>query len=213
MVKIAFNKGALKAQKDQIDLYRRFLPSLELKKTQLATESTSAFQKLQKEQQALREAYQSLQTWVALLSSTPLELSGLVTLVGWERRIENLAGVQLPILGDIHFQVRPYTTLGSPAWVDALVEALQQVAGIQLQVSILAERVQLLTQALRKVTQRINLFEKVLIPEAQNNIRQIKVLLADSERTTVSRSKLAKARLEKAAQVRYGLGLGTKSTN
>ncbi|WP_052128399.1 V-type ATP synthase subunit D [Neosynechococcus sphagnicola] len=198
MAKIAFNKGALKAQKDQIDIYEKFLPSLELKKTQLLLEVNRARQQLGKAQQKLAVQHQQLQNWVALLSSTPLELSGLVTLVGWERHQENLAGLRVPALGEIHFHLRPYTRLGSPAWVDALVEALQQVARMRLEVSVLEERVHLIDQALRKVTQRINLFEKVLIPDAKENMRTIRLFLSDAERTAVARSKLAKAKLEKA---------------
>lgn len=198
MAKIAFNKGALKAQKDQIDIYEKFLPSLELKKTQLLLEVNRAHRQLEQSQQQLALQQQKLQKWVALLSSTPLDLSGLVTLVGWERRQENLAGLRVPALGEIQIQLRPYTRLGSPAWVDALIEALQQIVKMQLEVSVLAERVQLIDQALRKVTQRINLFEKVLIPEAKENMRTIRLFLSDAERTAVARSKLAKAKLEKA---------------
>ncbi|WP_017296867.1 V-type ATP synthase subunit D [Nodosilinea nodulosa] len=198
MAKIAFNKGALKAQKDQIDVYERFLPSLDLKKTQLLIEVNRAEQMLRaaKEQTATDQG--RVQSWVALLSATPLELSRLVTLVGWEKRHESVAGVRVPVLGDIQFQVRPYTRLGSPLWIDALVESLQEAASQQLKVTILEERVQLMSQALKKVTQRINLFEKVLIPEAKENIRKIRLFISDSERTAVCRSKLAKAKLEKA---------------
>lgn len=198
MAKIAFNKGALKAQKDQIDVYERFLPSLDLKKTQLLIEVNRAEHLLHqaKEQSAIDD--QRIATWVALLSATPLELSGLVTLVDWEKRHESVAGVRVPVLGEIQFQVRPYTRLGSPPWIDALVEALQESARQQLKITILEERVQLMSQALKKVTQRINLFEKVLIPEAKENIRKIRLFISDAERTAVCRSKLAKAKLEKA---------------
>ena len=200
MAKIAYNKGAMKAQKDQIDVYERFLPSLDLKKTQLLIEVNRAEQLLRtaREQQAIDQ--QQIAAWVALLSATPLELSGLVTLVGWEKRQESVAGVRVPVLGDIQFQVRPYTRLGSPLWIDALVESLQESASQQLKITILEERVDLMSQALKKVTQRINLFEKVLIPEAKENIRKIRLFISDAERTAVCRSKLAKAKLEKAFQ-------------
>jgi V/A-type H+-transporting ATPase subunit D len=200
MAKIAFNKGALKAQKDQIDVYERFLPSLDLKKTQLLIEVNRAEQMLRKAREQAAIDQHQVGSWVGLLSATPLELSGLVTLVGWEKRHESVAGVRVPVLGEIQFQVRPYTRLGSPLWIDALVESLQEAASQQLRVTILEERVDLMSQALKKVTQRINLFEKVLIPEAKENIRKIRLFISDAERTAVCRSKLAKAKLEKAFQ-------------
>jgi V/A-type H+-transporting ATPase subunit D len=200
MAKIAFNKGALKAQKDQIDVYERFLPSLDLKKTQLLIEVNRAEQMLRKAREQAAIDQHQVRSWVGLLSATPLELSGLVTLVGWEKRHESVAGVRVPVLGEIQFQVRPYTRLGSPLWIDALVESLQEAASQQLSVTILEERVALMSQALKKVTQRINLFEKVLIPEAKENIRKIRLFISDAERTAVCRSKLAKAKLEKAFQ-------------
>jgi V/A-type H+-transporting ATPase subunit D len=200
MAKIAFNKGALKAQKDQIDIYERFLPSLDLKKTQLLIEVNRAEQMLRKAREQAAIDQHQVGSWVGLLSATPLELSGLVTLVGWEKRHESVAGVRVPVLGEIQFQVRPYTRLGSPLWIDALVESLQEAASQQLRVTILEERVDLMSQALKKVTQRINLFEKVLIPEAKENIRKIRLFISDAERTAVCRSKLAKAKLEKAFQ-------------
>lgn len=213
MAKIAFNKGALKAQKDQIEVYERFLPSLELKKTQLLLEVNRAEQQLkQATEKATADQYR-VSTWVELLSATPLELSGLVRLVGWETRHENLAGVRVPVLGDIQFQVRPYTRLGSPPWIDALVDSLQEVASQQLKIAILQERVQLISQALKKVTQRINLFEKVLIPEAKDNIRQIRLFISDSERAAVCRSKLAKAKLEKAFATTQGHLNGSADTD
>ena len=45
---------------------------------------------------------------------------------------------------------------------------------------------------MRKVTQRVNLFEKVLIPRTREQIRRIRIYLSDAERAAVVRSKIAK---------------------
>ena len=53
-------------------------------------------------------------------------------------------------------------------------------------------RLALLDEAVRKVTQRVNLFEKVLIPRTKEHIRKIRIYLSDAERAAVVRSKIAK---------------------
>jgi V/A-type H+-transporting ATPase subunit D len=195
MAKVALNKSSLKNQKDQKDTYQKFLPSLDLKKQQLQGEAAKARRMLQEQKQRLGEYQLQIEDWVALLGDTGVQLHGLVKLKGWETRNENVAGVILPVLGEINFVVHPYTTLERPMWFDNLVEALQEIARMTLQVRILEERVEKLEAALKKVTQRINLFEKVLIPECEKNIRMIKIYLEDKARTAVARSKIAKSKL------------------
>ncbi len=201
MAKVALNKSSLKSQKDLRDTYEKFLPSLDLKKQQLLAEAAKARHRLQAQNKKLDAYKLSTSEWVALLGSPTLSyaLNGLVKLSGWETRQENVAGVLLPVLGEIHFQVRPYTLLGAPVWFDILVDALKSIAEMKLEVHILTERVEKLNKALKKVTQRINLFEQVLIPSCQKNIRSIKLFLEDNQRTAVCRSKLAKAKLTKSA--------------
>ncbi len=195
MAKVALNKSSLKNQKDLRDTYEKFLPSLDLKKQQLLNEAAKARRGLQGQKQKLIEYRLQVRDWVAILGNPLLQLDDLVKLSGWETKEENVAGVILPVLGKIHFQVRPYTQLGAPLWFDVLIEALQAIAKMTLEVRILEERVEKLDKSLKKVTQRINLFEQVLIPECQKNIRIIKLFLEDNQRTAVSRSKLAKAKL------------------
>ncbi|AFY68370.1 V-type ATPase, D subunit [Thalassoporum mexicanum PCC 7367] len=195
MAKVALNKSSLKNQKDQKDTYQKFLPSLDLKKQQLQGEAGKARRMLSEQKQRLVQYQAQIDDWVALLGDTSVQLHGLVRLKGWETRNENVAGVILPVLGEINFVVHPYTTLGAPLWFDNLVESLQEIARMTLQVKILEERVEKLDAALKKVTQRINLFEKVLIPECQKNIRMIKIYLEDKARTAVARSKIAKSKL------------------
>lgn len=88
----------------------------------------------------------------------------------------------------------------TPFWVDQLIANLQQLAEHHIHQQVLHERLQLLEAATRRVTQRVNLFEKVLIPQAEANIRKIVIFLSDQERAAVVRSKIAKQK-NKAKQV------------
>jgi V/A-type H+-transporting ATPase subunit D len=84
--------------------------------------------------------------------------------------------------------------LAKPFWVDFLVELLQKMALLKLRLQNEQTRVTRLNEAVRRITQRVNLFDKVLIPQAEKDIHRIKIHLADTERAAVVRSKLAKAK-------------------
>jgi V/A-type H+-transporting ATPase subunit D len=89
--------------------------------------------------------------------------------------------------------------LAKPHWVDILVEQLKQMVEQKTRVQIAAKRVFLLAQAERRITQRVNLFDKILIPTARENIRKIQIYLADAERAAVVRSKITKKIRQKQA--------------
>lgn len=105
---------------------------------------------------------------------------------------ENLVGTRLPILRGIEFQVAEYSRMVTPFWVDQLIADLRQVAEHRIKRQVLEERLLLLEVAARRITQRVNLFEKVLIPQAEANIRRIAIFFSDQERAAVVRSKIAK---------------------
>jgi hypothetical protein len=109
---------------------------------------------------------------------------------------ENLMGTRLPILQSLSFRVSPYGLLTKPFWVDALVAVLQQAMEQSIRIQVARRRVDALEQAERIVTQRYNLFDKVLIPRAKQNIRKISIYLADAERAGVVNSKIAKRKKE-----------------
>ena len=63
----------------------------------------------------------------------------------------------------------------------------------------------MLRRELIKTTQRINLYEKLMIPETRENIRKIKVYLGDQQTAAVCRAKIAKGKLvAKAAAAAAG---------
>jgi len=117
---------------------------------------------------------------------------------------ENLVGVKLPALEEVMCKVSGYSMLAKPHWVDALVDQLKQMVEQRTRVQVAADRVRLLEQATRKVTQRVNLFEKILIPTAKANIKKIQIYLADAERAIVVNSKITKNIRQKQAAALHG---------
>jgi len=115
-----------------------------------------------------------------------------VQLKGYEVEEENVVGVRLPRLGSLECSVSEYSRLATPPWIDVLVQRLKDAAEQYLRAEISAERVRILEGAVRRITQRVNLFEKVLIPGAKENIQRIRIFLGDAEKAAVVTSKLSK---------------------
>jgi len=202
LAKAALNKGALQKQREQLKLYQRVLPSLDLKRQQLTLEVN----RTRVELEAIRAEGDRLHERVAeelpMLANRDIALSGLVELRSCRLREENVVGVRLPLLMGIECEVRPYSMLAKPHWVDVLVERLKEVAEARLRIQVAAERVRILERAVRRTTQRVNLFDKILIPGARENIRRIQIFLGDQERSAIVRSKLAKAKRKQESRER-----------
>lgn len=105
---------------------------------------------------------------------------------------ENIVGVKLPIFNSVKFKIADYSYLNSPHWFDPFINSICSLVEIDLQINVALSRSQLLAKSIQTVTQRKNLFEKVLIPTTVKHIRLIQIFLADNERAAVVRSKLAK---------------------
>ena len=150
---------------------------------------------------AAQQAVEALETHIGeqlpMLANPDIQVSGLVQMTDFELGEENVVGVRLPLLKRIHCTVADYSLLAKPAWVDVLVERLKDAAEQRTQVQVAAERVRILQYQEKRVTQRVNLFDKILIPTAKHNIQRIQIYLGDAERAAVVRSKLAKAKQAK----------------
>ena len=194
MAKLKLSKSALQQEKSQLKLYQRTLPSLDLKRRQLTVELAKARQALAAARRAVEELESRIGEQLPMLANPDIQVSGLVEMTDFELGEENVVGVRLPILKSIHCSVTDYSLLAKPAWVDVLVERLRDAAEQRTQVQVAAERVRILEYQEKRVTQRVNLFDKILIPTAKRNIQRIQIYLGDAERAAVVRSKLAKAK-------------------
>lgn len=194
MARLTLSKSAMSQQRNQLRLYQRFLPSLDLKRRQLIGEQARATQALAEREAKVAELTAQIGTMLPMLANQEIDVAGLVHVKEVRLAEENVVGVKLPVLAEIVCEVRDYSMLAKPHWVDALVDQLRRMAELKIQLQVYAERVRCVERAVRRTTQRVNLFEKVLIPTAKQNIKRIQVFLADAERAAVVRSKIAKAR-------------------
>ena len=209
MAKLKLSKSALAQERSQLKLYERTLPSLDLKRRQLSIELSKARQELAQARQAVESLENDIGNQLPMLANPDIELSGLVKMTDFELVQENVVGVRLPLLKSIHCTVADYSLLAKPAWVDVLVQRLKDAAEQRTRVLVATERVRIIEYQEKRVTQRVNLFEKILIPTARRNIQRIQIFLGDAERAAVVRSKIAKAK--QARQRNALLQRGTES--
>jgi V/A-type H+-transporting ATPase subunit D len=194
MARVTLNKTALKAEQDKIRLYEQYLPSLDLKRRQFLFEISKAGRERDETREAITRLESRTADWIALLGNEEIEASGLVELSSLKLGRQNLLGVELPVLEDMRITTGAYSMLARPVWVDALADALHEMVKLRIHIQVREERFRRLTEALGRITQRVNLFDKVLIPETRRNIRTIRIALGDAERSGVVRAKIAKAK-------------------
>jgi V/A-type H+-transporting ATPase subunit D len=194
MARLPLNQTSLHSQSKRLAAYERFLPSVDLKRRQLIAERNKATRALAERREQLQVVIDRVVEELPMLAGGPVDLDDLVKVAGCEYGEENLMGVVLPTLGEVRFDRRPYSLLARPPWVDRLVDFLADTLELELQCRVDAERLRILEEAVRKSTQRFNLFDKVLIPRTRANIRQIRLFLADQSTAAVVRAKIAKSR-------------------
>ena len=200
MAKLKLSKSALAQQRGQLSLYKRLLPSLDLKRRQLTVEVEKARTEVAAARQAADELEARIGAELPMLAESDLDFTGLVKMTDAVVEEENVVGVRLPALKYVNCEVADYSLLAKPVWVDALVQRLRDAAEQRARVSVAEKRIAILEQAVRRVTQRVNLFDRILIPTAKEHIKRIQIYLGDLERDAVVRSKLAKGRSLAAQQ-------------
>ena len=194
MMKIQLNKSFLQKQRTQLSLYQKVLPSLDLKRSQLIATLTKNRKTLNQKESAYQTFIIQTGKEIPMLANTKIDHSDLIRIKEVKITSENIVGVKLPLLDELFFEKISYPMLGKPAWSEMFIQRYQKGIRLSFERSILQQRILLLDSALKKTTQRVNLFEKVLIPEAQENIKKIQIAMDDMQRTSVVRSKIAKSK-------------------
>lgn len=194
MARLALNKSSLTRQTRQLKSYQEFLPSLDLKRRQLIQEYSKARRMSSDTRERLNDLDPLIAERLPMLSGERVDLSGIVKIQSVDLAEENVMGTRLPRLEGVHFHVHDYGLLGKPHWVDDTVAFLKQALTLRVEMQVAERRLELLGEAVRTITQRVNLFDKVLIPRTRAHIKKIRIYLSDGERAAVVRSKLAKAK-------------------
>jgi len=196
MAKIKFTKGELKKQRDGLKQFRRYLPTLLLKKQQLQMKILEARKLLEERQRALNSKVESIEPWAGLLAEPGIDLTEWITPEKIDMGSVNIAGANVPVFENIHFKPAEYDFYTTPFWLDRGIEALRLFMTLRAEVEVIKEQIRVLEAELRTTTQRVNLFEKIKIPECLDNIRKIRIYLGDQQANAVGISKVAKKKVD-----------------
>ena len=195
MAKIKLTKNELKVQKDALKMYRRYLPTLTLKKQQLQSEIRT----IEAKAKAVRKERENLEfgfrEWIAVFSEMGAFPKGIITVSNIRKGKGNIAGVDIPTFEGADFSRGDYDLYETPLWVDIAATHIERAMSLDLEAEVLDEQVRLLECELLATSQRVNLFEKVKIPETEENIKKISIYMADQQVSAVVRSKISKRKI------------------
>lgn len=199
MTSLPSNKSSLSKLQQQLQSYQMFLPALDLKRKQLLRGLDTHQQWLQEQHQQLAKLRNTLAEKLALTQD--MDKRSLNYLVMGDIKTEevNFVGVLLPRLVSVDIKKRPAPLLSTPIWHDALLDLIAEAAQAKMAIEVAQECQHRLQVALRKTTQRINLFERVLIPNVKQQMKKIHIVLSDSERAAVVAAKIAKRKRAQSA--------------
>lgn len=197
MPEIKYTKTELRYQRIKLAQLKKYLPTLQLKKAQLQ----SMVNEVRQEIIALQAEYHEKKLQVSSAASLAserlgLDLSQAASIKRIGTRIDNVAGVDIPIFEDVEFETFEYSLFSTPAWVDVFIDELRELATARAKVVVSKMKKEALERELREVSIRVNLFEKNLIPKAERNIRRIRVFLGDQELSAIAQAKVAKSKIE-----------------
>ncbi|MBR5586539.1 MAG: V-type ATP synthase subunit D [Clostridia bacterium] len=195
MAKIKLTKNELKVQKDALKMYRRYLPTLTLKKQQLQAEIRTIEAKadaVRKEKEKLENGFGA---WIAVFAESNAFPDGIIRVSNIKKGRGNIAGVDIPTFEGADFSRGDYDLYTTPLWVDIAANHMEKAIMFDLEAEVLDEQVRLLEAELLATSQRVNLFEKVKIPETEENIKKISIYMADQQVSAVVRSKISKRKI------------------
>ncbi len=205
MAKIKLTKNELKVQKDALKMYRRYLPTLTLKKQQLQAEIRTIEANavaVRKERENLEKGFSS---WIAVFSEQNAFPEGIITVSNIRKGTGNIAGVTIPTFEGADFSRGDYDLYETPLWVDIAANHMEKAMSLDLEAEVLDEQVRLLEAELLSTSQRVNLFEKVKIPETEENIKKISIYMADQQVSAVVRSKISKRKIAARDEASSGM--------
>ena len=198
MAKVKLTKGELKKQRDALRQYERYLPTLQLKKQQLQMEILHQIKLLEEKKHLYAKKREFILSWGGLLGEAPQDLKSWITSKNVITATKNIAGVDLPVFSHVEFLPVEYDLFLMPLWLDSALDMFKTLVILREEINVTQRGIGILKQELRITTQRVNLFEKVKIPETTEAIRLIKIYIGDQMANAVGRAKIAKGKIEEA---------------
>jgi len=197
--KLKLTRPELKRQREALARFKRYLPMLKLKQQQLQATVRDVTKKRRAARDAADAACRTFDAYRAVLADRAgVDVETVARPQEIRTTTANVAGVAIPVLEDVVFPQPTYSLFSTPAWVDRALLDLREVNRRQAERDVLDQQYDRLHRELVKIIQRVNLFEKVKIPSARENIRRIRIHLGDEMTAAVGRAKIAKGKISES---------------
>ncbi len=189
-------KTELRAQQVRLDQLLKYLPTLQLKKGLLQMEVFQAALEIEELHLSFGRKEEIVKGYAALFSDkNASQLFSSVNILEVEKKYENIAGVEIPIFEKVRFQEPTYALFDSPVWMESAAHGVRELLAERERKRVAVEKKRALEKELKEVSIRVNLFEKILIPRAQQNIKKIRVFLGDQQLSSISQAKVSKRKI------------------
>ena len=197
--KLKLTRPELKRQREALARFERYLPMLKLKQQQLQATVRDVTKKRRAARDAADAARRTFNAYRAVLADRAgIDVETVARPQEIRTTTANVAGVAIPVLEEVVFPKPTYSLFSTPAWVDRALLDLREVNRRQAERDILNQQYDRLHRELVKIIQRVNLFDKVKIPSARENIRRIRIHLGDEMTAAVGRAKIAKGKISES---------------
>jgi V/A-type H+-transporting ATPase subunit D len=193
-IKFQYNKTSLQQLEKQLKMRERSLPTIKSKESALRMEVTRTKDEVHELELRLEKEIQSYENMVILWSEFT---SDLIAVKNVSLSTKKIAGVVVPVLGDIEFEIKPYSLFNTPAWTTDGLELLKGLARTGIEAGFATVKLELLEHARKKTTQKVNLFEKVQIPGYKDAIRKVKRYMEDEQSLSKASQKIMRTNQEK----------------
>jgi len=195
MIKIQYNKTYMQLLKKQLAVREKALPTLQAKESALRLEVKKAREEADAIERQLEQRMAAATPSHRLWREFP---AGVARVGGVDVEMRKVAGVNTPVFKSVDIAVAPHSLALQPAWVEAGIGVLSEIVELEIRKEVTAQKVQVLEVARRKTTQKVNLYEKVQIPEFREALLKIKRFMEDEENLAKSAQKILKERLAAA---------------
>jgi V/A-type H+-transporting ATPase subunit D len=188
------NKSELTRLKQEIKIYQHFLPVLKLKQEQLQIEQL----KVKKQYQYISEQYsitkKKISPQFALFTDTanPYSIPEILTPQKITLATKSVAGITIPIIKNVLFPALFINFFDAPCWLPLIIDDIKKFILQYVEILIAKKQYMVINKELKKATQKVNLFEKILIPDTKHAIKKINIFLGDEQVASVVRAKIAK---------------------
>lgn len=198
-VKFQYNKTSLQRQKKDLQLRERILPTIKSKESALRLEVRRVKKEVEDLEAQVEQSIENFDTMTTLWSEFD---PSLVRVEDVHLETRKVAGIPVPVLGEVDFEVRPFSLLNTPSWYMEGTQLIKDLATVGIQAEVGRLELDILQHARRKTTQKVNLFEKVQIPGLKEAILKIKRYLEDEESLSKASQKIMRAHLDEEKENR-----------